>query len=399
VEVVVTGLGIVASIGNNVNECLQSFELHQSGIQPLRNLNSKYAGIMPVGEVKLSNEKLQNLTGLTESYLSRSILLSYTAVIEAIKDINISSLGELNVGFISGTTVGGMDITENSLQEYFLNEEYGNIQQIRNHDCGKITDYVAQKLGIQGLVTTISTACSSSANAIMLGARMIKNHQLDIVIAGGVDALTRFTLNGFNALQILDNSQCRPLDESRAGLNIGEGAAYIVLMSDKIAKKLQQNILCKVSGYCNVNDSFHQTALSDEGVGPQNAMKGALKKAGLMPEEISYINLHGTGTRNNDSAECSAVMEVFGENYPKLSSTKSFTGHTLGASGAVEAVFSILSIKEQIVFPNYLFSTKMEGMDIIPVTQFEKNVPIQHVLSNSFGFGGNCTSLIFSRFS
>jgi 3-oxoacyl-[acyl-carrier-protein] synthase-1 len=258
---------------------------------------------------------------------------------------------------------------------------------------------VAKESGIKGMITTISTACSSSANTIMLGARMIQHNQLDIVIAGGVDSLTRFTLNGFNTLQILDPEQCRPLDETRAGLNIGEGAAYIILMSAETAKKLNQQTLCKITGYHNANDSFHQTALSDDGNGPFLAMQGALKKSGLNAGEISFINMHGTGTRNNDNAEGLAMKKIFDGKYPKLSSTKSFTGHTLGASGAVEAVLSVLAISKGIIFPNFSFKEPMSGLDIIPETKFQKDVEVKHVMSNSFGFGGNCSSLIFSKYA
>ena len=396
-EIVVTGSGIISAIGNNVQECLDAFEKHRSGIGAIRYLPTKHANQLFVAEVKQSNNELSKSVGLTDT-LSRSILLSYAATKEAIKDLPTTFSHQYRIGYFSGTTVGGMDKTENFFEEYVVDENTGNTDNVKHHDCGKIADHVAQQLGLKGMITTLSTACSSSANSIMLAARMIKNNQLDIVIAGGVDSLTRFTLNGFHTLQILDKEQCRPLDETRAGLNIGEGAAYIVLMSDKLAKELQQNILCKISGYHNANDSFHQTALSDDGNGPFLAMQGALKKSGLQASEISYINLHGTGTRNNDNAEGLAIKKIFDGNYPKLSSTKSFTGHTLGASGAVEAVLSALAIKNEIIFPNFSFKEPMTDLDIFPETEFQKNVKVNHVMSNSFGFGGNCSSLIFSKY-
>jgi 3-oxoacyl-[acyl-carrier-protein] synthase-1 len=168
-------------------------------------------------------------------------------------------------------------------------------------------------------------------------------------------------------------------------------------MKKELAEKLKQEIFCKVTGYHNSSDSFHQTALSDDAKGPLLAMQGALKMSGLNPADISYINMHGTGTRNNDNAEGFAIKNIFEPHYPMLSSTKSFTGHTLGAAGAVEAILSALSIKNGIVFPNYMFSNKMEGLDITPETKMKKEVVVKHVLSNSFGFGGNCTSLIFSE--
>ena len=371
-KVVVTGLGLISALGNNVNDCVAAFEKHQSGVAKIKRLKTNHVELS-VAEIKSTNAELAAIAGLSEE-LSRSILLSYIATKEAIATLPANFSADFRTAYISA-----------------------NIELIRHHDCGKITDFVAKEIGIKGMVTTISTACSSSANAIALGTRMIKQNLLDIAIVGGVDALTKFTLNGFNTLQILDTEQCRPLDESRVGLNLGEGAAYLVLMSENIAKQLNQEIFCNVVGYHNANDSFHQTALSDDAKGPTLAMQGALKKSGLKANDIDYINMHGTGTRNNDNAEGLAIQSIFKDKIPKLSSTKSFTGHTLGASGAVEAVFSALAIKHGIVFPNYSFEQPMENLNIIPERTFQKNQEIKHVMSNSFGFGGNCSSLIFSK--
>jgi len=195
---------------------------------------------------------------------------------------------------------------------------------------------------------------------------------------------------------ILDDAFCKPFDEHRKGLNLGEGAGYVVLVSEKVAKSLSKPIYCTLSGYNNSNDAFHQTASSPDGTGSFMAMQGALKQAGLDPSDISYINLHGTGTPNNDSAEGTAVKRVFGPVYPPMSSTKSFTGHTLGASGGIEAVFSVLAITHHMIYPNLRFETKMAELPFEPETQLLIDQDVRHVMSNSFGFGGNCTSLIFS---
>ncbi|MFN8283425.1 MAG: beta-ketoacyl-[acyl-carrier-protein] synthase family protein [Chitinophagales bacterium] len=393
-KVVITGLGLISALGNNVKECINSFENHRSGVHKINRLQTNHTKLS-VAEVKHSNAKLSAIAGISAD-LSRSILLSYIATKEAVQSLPENFSSNFKTAYISATTVGGMDKTEEFFNEYIDNKDADNIQSIQHHDCGKITDFVAEELGIQGTITTISTACSSSANAIALGTRMIKQNLSDIAIVGGVDALTKFTLNGFNTLQILDTEQCRPLDETRVGLNLGEGAAYLVLMSEKLANELNQEIYCSVTGYHNANDSFHQTALSDDAKGPHLAMQGALKKSGLQPDDIDYINMHGTGTRNNDNAEGIAIQNIFQHKIPKLSSTKSFTGHTLGASGAVEAVFSVLAIKDGIVFPNYTFENPMENLTIFPEKVFLKDQDIKHVMSNSFGFGGNCSSLIFS---
>lgn len=395
-SVLLTGLGIISAIGKDIDETIESFVQHKSGIGSCRHLGTIHKDIFPLGEVDLSNEELASLHGL-DARLSRTILLSYHAAKAAFATIPNLEGKNFRTGFISGSSVGGMDRTELFFESYTKDPASGDLRDVMNHDCGKPTDFVAEKLGISDFISTLSTACSSSANSIMLGARLIKDDSLDIVIAGGVDSLTKFTLNGFNSLMIVDKEQCRPLDESRVGLNLGEGAAYVVLMSEKVAKELNAETYCELTGYGNTNDSFHQTALSNEGNGPFLAMQAALKMCGLSPSQIDYINMHGTGTQNNDMAEGKAVERIFHPNYPKLSSTKSFTGHTLGASGAIEAVLSALAIKKSFLFPNYQYKNQMSDLNIVPVTKFQKDQKIEHVLSNSFGFGGNCTSLVFSK--
>ena len=364
-DIYIAGLGIISAIGNNIDETIASFENHISGVGAIKYLETIHKDIFPLAEVKLSNEELAHLLGVDTS-LSRTILLSYYAARQAFDTIQGEALQKLRIGFISATSVGGMDKTEFFAKEFLQDPETGDLKQVVNHDNGKSTDFVAKALGIKDFITTISTACSSAANAIMLGSRLIKSGKLDIVIAGGVDPLTRFTLNGFNSLMIVDNVQSRPLDQTRAGLNLGEGAAYVALMTKETAEALNATLYCKVTGYANTNDAFHQTALSDEGNGPYLAMLGALEMSGLEPAAIDYINMHGTGTQNNDSSEGTAIQRIFHPSYPKLSSTKSFTGHTLGASGAIEAVFCALGLKNGYLYPNYSFSEQMEGLHIRP---------------------------------
>jgi 3-oxoacyl-[acyl-carrier-protein] synthase-1 len=228
----------------------------------------------------------------------------------------------------------------------------------------------------------------------MNGARLIRSGMLDRVIAGGTDALSLFTLNGFNTLMIYDRQPCRPFDDSRNGLNLGEGAAYLVLESEEACGLRAP--LCELRGYGSSTDSHHQTALSPEGTGPYLAMKLALERGGLTPADINYINVHGTATINNDLSEGMAMLKLFGDKMPVFSSTKSFTGHLLGASGAAEAVFSILAIRHDTAWPNLNFNTPVRELDIAPLRNALHSSGVRHVLSNSFGFGGNNTSLIFS---
>jgi len=395
-SVYIAGLGVISAIGNNVAEHLAAFEQERAGMGDITMLNTIHKGVLPVAEVKLSNDELAAITGLPV-HISRTAQLSLVAAREAITDADIPGLDSLRTGFVSANSVGGMDKSEDFFIDFLKDNSKGKLRNVFDHECGSMTELVADQLGITDYMTTISTACSSSANAIFYAARLIKNDILDVVIAGGADALTKFTLNGFNTLMILDKEFCKPFDEHREGLNLGEGAGYLVLVSDKVATILKKPAYCKLSGYNNSNDAYHQTASSPDGTGSFLAMSGALQKSGLKPADIDYINLHGTGTPNNDSAEGTAIKRVFDPEYPPMSSTKSFTGHTLGASGGIEAVFSALSIKHHIIYPNLRFETRMSELPFEPEKHYLADQDINHVMSNSFGFGGNCTSLIFSR--
>jgi 3-oxoacyl-[acyl-carrier-protein] synthase-1 len=394
--VYVAGTGIISAIGNNTAECLAALEQEKAGMGEMRFLNSIHRNNLPVAEVKYSNEELAVLAGMP-LHTSRTALLSAISAKEALNDAAIENFSELRTGFISANTVGGMDKTEDFFVDFLSDKSKGRLREVVHHECGAVTELVADSLGIKNYVSTISTACSSSANSIFCAARLIKQNILDVVIAGGTDALTKFTLNGFNTLMILDHKYCQPFDENRRGLNLGEGAGYVVLVSEKIATELKKKPGCILSGYCNANDAYHQTASSPDGTGSYLAMKGALAKSNLSAHDISYINLHGTGTQNNDIAEGTAIKLLFEHDFPPMSSTKSFTGHTLGASGGIEAVFSVLSLQHGLIYPNLRFETQMKELPFAPAVKFKKGETINHVLSNSFGFGGNCSSLIFSK--
>ncbi len=390
----IAGIGVISAIGNNVAENLEALKQGRAGIRTMRRLESVHKDQLPVAEVMLSNEELAERVKLP-AHTSRTTLLSAVAALEAIADSGVP-VHQYRTGFISATSVGGMDKTEEFFPDFLQDASGGDLRQVVHHECGAVTEICADLLGIKDFVTTVSTACSSSANSIFLGARLIRQGMLDVVVAGGTDALTRFTLNGFNTLMILDQEPSQPFDANRRGLNLGEGAGYLVMVSDKVLESLSKAPRCRLSGWANANDAFHQTASSAEGTGNLLAMRGALKKAGLNPGDIDYINLHGTGTTNNDIAEGTAIKTLFEDQYPPMSSTKSFTGHTLGASGGIEAVFSVLAIREGLIFPSLRFETPMPELPFEPVVSLQQK-QLNHVMSNSFGFGGNCSALIFSK--
>jgi 3-oxoacyl-(acyl-carrier-protein) synthase len=397
-RVFVTGIGIISSIGNDAREVQDSLINLRSGIGKLNGIKSVYENEIPVGEIKESNSDLLPLANPAKNCpLTRTALLGLIAANQAIRQSRLESLEDSKTGLISGTTVGGMDLSEKFYKRFLTDHSKGRLRNIYGHDCGDSTETIARTLGIGGYISTLNTACSSSANAIMTAARMIRHGLLDRAIAGGTDALTLFTLNGFNSLMILDREPCRPLDETRNGLNLGEGSAFLVLESEKEWKKSGKPILGEVSGFGNACDAHHQTASSPEGNGAFLSMKLALESADLAPGDIDYINAHGTGTKNNDLSEGIAVERIFGSKVPAISSTKAYTGHTLGAAGAIEAVISILALTTGTIYPNLRFSQKMSELSFLPVTELQTYAPIRHVMSNSFGFGGNNSTLIFSR--
>lgn len=390
----ITGAGVVSAIGIGKEETLASLQSGRSGISAIKYLSSSHQDL-PVGEVQLSHEEIIERLGLdaTKSY-TRAALIGKLALKEALTDAQLYGKSLDEVHFISGTTVGGMD-----RRELIHAQEPGcdrDIAEIATHNCATCTEMIAEGFGDFASMSTVSTACSSATNAIITGANMLRCGLAEIVVVGGIDCLTLFHLNGFNSLMILDHQPCRPFDQNRAGLNLGEGAAFLVLETAASAQKRGTKTNLVLSGYGNRCDAFHQTASSPNGEGAFLAMREALDSAGLKPSDIQYINAHGTGTPNNDESEGKAIERVFGENYPPVSSTKSLTGHTTSASGSIEAVFCLLALEHQFLPLNVNWEVPME-QGIIPVVKPVPHLEIKNILSNAFGFGGNCSSLVFSK--
>ena len=395
-NIAITGEGIVSAIGLNKQEVLQSLLAGKTGIGEMKHLQSIHHEL-PVGEVDLSNAQMKERLGIGPSQMaSRTELMGMLAIGQALKEAGAdearrNSGKPMRIVLVSGTTVGGMDITEQCFDHL---EEQRNIDFLKHHDCGSSSLFMADHFGIFDDTTTLSTACSSAANAIMLGARLLQAGEADMVVAGGTEALSRFHLNGFNSLMILDHNSCRPFDANRAGLNLGEGAAFVVLEPEEQAKRRNAPVHAYLTGYGNACDAFHQTASSENGEGAYRAMKEALDTANLSTQDIQYVNAHGTGTPDNDRSESVALKRIFGNDLPPVSSTKSFTGHTTSASGGIEAVICILALQNHFIPANLGWEKPMA--DGITPTPGETNVRLQHVLCNSFGFGGNDSALVFS---
>ena len=395
-RIFITGYGIISCIGNNIDESLSSLLRSKPGLGKIRHIDTLLRDELHVGEVSKSQDELFAMAGITpvEGY-SRNALLGIIAAREAFLQGRLNENPELKTGLISATTVGGMDRCELFYNEFLTNDTRN--AHIDSYDCADSTERIALLLGIHDFITTISTACSSAANSIMLGARMIRTGRLDRVLAGGCESLTKFHLNGFNALKILDKDPCKPFDQQRAGINLGEGAAYLVLESEESLEKSGNEPMCELVGWGNACEAFHQTASSPDGTGAYLAMKKALDMSGLQVGDIDYVNAHGTGTDNNDLSEGRAIEKLFGQRIPMVSSTKPFTGHTTSAAGSTEAILSIFCLQHQVIWPNLNFKEQIKELSFSPVEKLLTEVPVHSVMSNSFGFGGNDTSLIFKK--
>ena len=398
--IVITGYGIVSAIGVGKAETLDALRNHRSGIAPVQYLDTVHRDML-VGEVKLSFDELMARVGVpsdAEAPQSRTALIGRLALLEALQQAGLTSPDDYaTMALLSGTTVGGMDRTE---IEASVSAD-GTIEHY-NYDCGTSTLDIARGFGQFAFVDTISTACSSAANAIAMGIEMVRQGLFERVVAGGSEGLSRLHLNGFNTLMILDSEPCRPFDAHRNGINLGEGAAYLVIESEASALRRGVRPLAVLSGYGNACDAYHQTASSPEGEGAVRAMQQALADAGLQPSDIAYINCHGTGTPNNDVSELTALHRVFGPQLPPFSSTKGFTGHTTSASGSIEAAFCLLALEHHFLPVNLNFRDPIDqDVPILDDPVFPLSRGTERVcalLCNAFAFGGNDTSLILAPY-
>lgn len=397
--VYVTGAGTVSSIGLNLSENIQSLKNGLSGLGKVRHFETSLD--VPVGEVPQDNASLQKtLVPKRAVRMSRTSLLGIQASVEAVCDcLNRGArLSDKRIGLISGTSVGGMDLSEQFWRENRKDLTKGDLSLLSEHDCGASTQDIAEALldsklvGSFSFITTISTACSSAGNALMLAFRMIRSGMLDCAVVGGTDSLCRFTINGFNSLMILSGNACRPFDETRDGLNLGEGAGYLVLSSEEA-----ENSYCRMTGAACADEAFHQTGSSPDGTGPYMAMEQALRSSGLKPGDISFINTHGTGTSANDLSESVALKRLFGEKVPPFGSVKAFIGHTLGASEGIEAAYCAYALSKGALLPSLNFKSPISQTGLVPCGKYSEGNDVRNILSNSFGFGGNCSSLVFSK--
>lgn len=396
-RIVVTGTGIISALGCGLSEHTSRLLAGQHGLRYPQILETRHGSEFLLGEVPHTNAELTSLLKPEpEGWFSRTTLLALNAMQDLLQTGG-EWLKEQRLAFVNANTVGGMSEVENCYLSFIDPEDNEESARWTDRlDCADSTEQVAKYFGLQPLMATISTACSSSANSLIVASRMLRQGVVDVAIAGGCDALSRFTLNGFLSLKNMDREACRPFDQERNGLNLGEGAAYLMLERESDALRRGAEILAVFSGWSNSNDAYHPTAPSPDGAGALHAMQAAMQKAQIDPSQIGYVNAHGTATINNDAAEGKALTEIWREKLPAVSSTKPFTGHTLAAAGAMEAIFALSVLQTGMAPANLNWTRPMEEVNLQPLLNTSP-IDTRHVMSNSFGFGGNNVSLIFSR--
>ena len=407
-RVVVTGLGTINPLGNNVSDTWNNLINGISGIDYISSFETDGLPVTFAGEVK--NFDANEYMGKQHARkLDRSGHLSIYAAEEALKDANIDTEQRLGngVGIVFGTGIGGIATTEQAVRTY---DERGasriNPLAITQLMPNSSTGQVAIKFGIEGPSLTITTACAASANALGEAKNMIQNGIVDMVIAGGTESgTTAMTIGAFAQIRALstnnENPQkaCRPFDKDRDGFVMGEGSTVLVMESEESAINRGVDIYGYVSGYGASTDAHHITAPAEGGRGAVDAMKKALFDAELTPNDIDYINAHGTSTPANDKNETAAIKTVFSEKAydVNISSTKSMTGHLLGGGGAFESLVSLLTLKNNIIPPTINLNNPDEECDL----NYTPNIPLEKdlstAMSNSFGFGGHNGVLVFNK--
>ncbi|MCX6226247.1 MAG: beta-ketoacyl-[acyl-carrier-protein] synthase family protein, partial [Bacteroidia bacterium] len=374
-NIFITGFGCVSPLGLNASENQKSLQSGKDGLDKSVYLQSRYALLKNFGEVKADTETLRNAMQLQHiPGLTRTDILAFKAFREAIENAQLTP-GETSsreTAFLSASTVGGMCLTDELYRD--ANLLTADSEFVHSYNCAAHTLQIARFYGMKGFTNTINTACSSSANAIMMGMRLIRSGRIRRAIVGGAESLAKYTVNGFNSLQLLSDSKCKPFDKNLDGLNLGEAAAYIVLEAEEICKHKQH--YGRVIGAGNSNDAFHASSLSENAIGVIKCMELALQDANILPVEVSYINAHGTGTPNNDQVELTGFGNIF-SSIPPFSSTKSYTGHTLGASGALEAIFSILSLNHNELYPNLRTTDPIQDCFNSLVKQYTPDVDLK----------------------
>ncbi len=409
-RVVITGMGVVSPIGNTIDEFWSSIKAHKLGFSYINDITSESFDVKIAAPVRdFSPEK--HLEKKEAKRMDRFTQFAVCAALDAMEDAGtkFEDIDPYRAGVIAGVGIGGLNLTNEEHKKY-LEKGPDRISvffipmMIGNMAAGTIS----MKTGFKGANYCTTTACASSAHAIGEAFRKIKDGYLDVCLAGGAEAcVSEFALGGFNNMKALTRSddleRCSiPFDAERNGFVLGEGSGMLVLEELEHAKARGAKIYAEIAGYGATGDAYHMTSPSPEGDAAAAGMKMAYEEAGLKPEDISYINAHGTSTGLNDKYETRAIKLALGEDAARkvvISSTKSMTGHLLGAAGSVEAIVSALSCRDDFVHATVGYKTPDPECDLDYCTEGNRSMPVNAVLSNSLGFGGHNATLCLKKYT
>jgi 3-oxoacyl-[acyl-carrier-protein] synthase II len=386
--IVVTGIGVVSPYGVGLSRLQAGMLAGECCLTPATELYPGFHGTVAT---------INALPAFAEEHrYSRTDRLAMAAARDAVADVNCDTLRES--GIVMASTVAGLTEIDPEISRgpaaWYRN---GGLARAASYPVSRVAASVGEHLEIQGPACAVSVACASGAIAVALGANMLLDGAVPIVLAGGSDALCPFTLSGFNSLQALDPEPCRPFDQNRNGLNIGEGAAVLVLETLAHAKQRDARILAVLRGWAMTNDASHPTAPQKDGIGLAACIQRALEMASCNVDEVGYVNAHGTGTPLNDIAETHAYERAFhGRRRPiPVSSTKSYFGHCLGAAGALEAAITITAIQAGALYPTLRLTDPIESDQVDWLRGELRRQPLPMAMSVSAGFGGSNAALVF----
>ena len=386
----IAAYGLVSALGAGRDASAEALKAwHDAGVSPLDRHRAPLLDGRPTPVGRVEGE-LPTIPAALAPYASRNnqLLLAALAQIRPALDQALATFGRDRVGLVLGTSTAGIGEAELAIAADRRGEAVPTAFDYRQQELGSPSEFLARHLGLEGPAYTLSTACSSSARAFISGQRMLAAGLVDAVLVGGADSLCGLTLNGFDSLESLSGTLCQPFDNGRQGINIGEGAALFLLS--------RQPAPIALLGAGESSDAWHISAPHPDGVGAEAAMGMALAQAGLTPEQVGYINLHGTATRLNDAMESQAVYRLFGDRVP-CSSTKPLTGHVLGAAGAIEAALACLLLERALPLPPQRVMTGDPALAPIRLVSGTTPLATPRILSNSFAFGGNNVSLLFGK--
>jgi 3-oxoacyl-[acyl-carrier-protein] synthase II len=398
-RVVITGLGAVTSIGTSLAEFWKNLLAGTCGIGPFSLFDSTSYRTQTAAQVAEIPDAF--LTPAERRRMSRADRMGVAAAREAIAGSGLDLAREdlTRIGVILGGGTSGLIDSEAFFQRYLAGRK-ARPSKVLNHLPDSITDRIAQRFGLEGLKSTITTACSSSANAMGYAFDAIGAGMADVMITGGSDVLARLTYGGFNSLRSVDPQPCRPFDRERKGLSIGEAAGILVFEEEGRARRRGAPVVAEFRGYGVTSDAFHMTAPDPSGVAGGRTVRAALADAGVDPEEVDYVNAHGTATPQNDSAETAALKDALGERAARIpiSSIKSMIGHCLCASGAIEAVATALTVRDGKVPPTIHYENPDPACDLDYVPNAARDARVRVALSNSFAFGGNSSVVVLAQY-